>query len=87
MICLVAVSIWLRMLGVPSVLYCWTVWLILGQASGAYVGPKTWSVLSIAAASSILRVGARQRRAEPLPKILLPQPQLRFINPSGYLRS
>ncbi|HYX04276.1 MAG TPA: hypothetical protein VE963_19435 [Reyranella sp.] len=42
-ICLVVVSIWLRMLGVPSVLYCWTVWLILGQASGAYVGPKTWS--------------------------------------------
>ena len=61
------------MLGALSVLYCWTVWLILGQASDAYVG-------------SILPVGGRQRWAEPLPAILLRQPQLRFINPSGYLR-
>src|ERR1700741_5367004 len=62
-IALVAVSLWLRMLGAASVLYCWAVWLILGQASGSYVGPKTWSVLLIAAASSILRVGVRPRRA------------------------
>ena len=50
----VAISVWLRMLGVPSVLYCWAVWLILGQASGSYVGPKTWAVLLFAAAASIL---------------------------------
>jgi hypothetical protein len=50
----VAISTWLRMLGVPSVLYCWAVWLILGQASGSYVGPKTWAVLLFAAAASIL---------------------------------
>ena len=49
-----ALSIWLRMLGVPSILYCWSVWVILGQASGSYVGPKTWAVLLIAAATSIL---------------------------------
>jgi hypothetical protein len=52
-----ALSIWLRMLGVPSVLYCWSVWVILGQASGSYVGPKTWAVLLIAAATSILNAG------------------------------
>ncbi|MFZ5779754.1 MAG: hypothetical protein ACOY4R_06055 [Pseudomonadota bacterium] len=49
-----ALTVWLRLLGVPSVLYCWAVWLVLGQASGAYVGPKTWAVLLIAAATSIL---------------------------------
>ena len=85
-ICLVAVSLWLRLLGAPNVLYCWTVWLILGQASGSYVGPKTWSVLLIAAAASILRVGARQPRAAPVPAFA-PRPQLRFINPPGYLRT
>jgi hypothetical protein len=52
-----ALSIWLRMLGVPSVLYCWAVWVILGQASGSYVGPKTWAVLLIAAGTSILNAG------------------------------
>lgn len=61
-ICLVAVSIWLRMLGVPSMLYCWTVWIILGQASGSYVGPKTWSVMLIGAAVSILAVNAPQQQ-------------------------
>jgi hypothetical protein len=45
---------WLRQLRVPSVMYCCAIWVIMGQASGAYVGPKTWAVLMIAAASSIL---------------------------------
>jgi hypothetical protein len=64
---IVAVSVWLRLLGVPSVLYCWAVWIILGQASGAYVGPKTWSVMLIAAAVSIMAVDvpAQQRSARP----------------------
>ena len=57
-----ALSAWLRMLGVPSVLYCWAVWLILGQASGSYVGPKTWAVLLIAAGTSILSVRAVRER-------------------------
>lgn len=85
---LVAVSIWLRMLGVPSVLYCWAVWLILGQASGSYVGPKTWAVLLIAAAASILRVGGRaQQRPVPSPAPPMPaRPRVRFANaPTGYL--
>ena len=88
-ICVVAVSLWLRLLGAPNVLYCWAVWVILGQASGSYVGPKTWSVLLIAAAASILRVGARQPRpaAAPVPGFAPGRPQLRFVNPQGYLRT
>lgn len=59
----VAISVWLRMLGVPSILYCWAVWLILGQASGSYVGPKTWAVLLFAAAASILTTRTMQQPA------------------------
>jgi hypothetical protein len=83
-ICLIAVSTWLRMLGTPSVLYCWAVWIILGQASGSYVGPKTWAVLLIAAAAAIQTVGSRQPRSVPRP---LPRPRLqpRFANSTGYL--
>jgi len=51
---IVAITFWLRCLGTSSLAFAWTVWIILGQASGAYVGPKTWSVLLIAAAVSIL---------------------------------
>ncbi len=60
-----ALSVWLRMLGVPSILYCWAVWLILGQASGSYVGPKTWAVLLIAAGTSILSVRSVGERHAP----------------------
>ncbi|MCA0248015.1 MAG: hypothetical protein LCH93_15480 [Proteobacteria bacterium] len=60
-----ALSVWLRMLGVPSILYCWAVWLILGQASGSYVGPKTWAVLLIAAGTSILSVRTVRERHDP----------------------
>lgn len=49
----VAITIWLRMLGAASIAYCWCVWTILGQASGSYVGPKTWAVLLMAAAVSV----------------------------------
>lgn len=76
-ITIVAVSLWLRMLGAPSLLYCWAVWVILGQASGSYVGPKTWAVLLIAAAASILAAGTPARRvaarpASRAPRILRP---------------
>jgi hypothetical protein len=50
----IALSLWLRALGTPSVLFCWSVWIVFGQASGAYVGPKTWCVLLMAAAGGIL---------------------------------
>jgi hypothetical protein len=49
-----AITFWLRSLGAASVLYCWAIWAILGQASGSYVGPKTWTVLLIGAATSML---------------------------------
>jgi hypothetical protein len=53
-IAMTGLSIWLRLLGVPSLLFCWTVWAVFGQASGAYVGPKTWTVFMLAAAVSII---------------------------------
>jgi hypothetical protein len=50
----VALSIWLRVLGVPSPAFCWMVWAILGQASGAYVGPTCWAVMFLAGGAAIL---------------------------------
>jgi hypothetical protein len=49
-----ALTVWLRMLGVPSMAFCWTVWAILGQASGAYVGPTCWAVLFLAGGAAML---------------------------------
>jgi hypothetical protein len=49
-----AISWWLRVLGVPSAAFCWGTWAILGQASGAYVGPTCWAVLFLAGAAAIL---------------------------------
>ena len=60
-------SAWLRLLGVPSILFCWAVWIVFGQASGAYVGPKTWTVFLLAAGLSILL-----RREAALPAIIPP---------------
>lgn len=72
----VAVTAWLWMLGVPSPAFCWMVWAILGQASGAYVGPTCWAVLLLAGAAAVLhqrsqspgegppRASARWTRAE-----------------------
>ena len=49
-----ALTIWLRVLGVPSPAFCWLVWAILGQASGAYVGPTCWAVMFLAGAAAVL---------------------------------
>lgn len=62
---LAALSWWLRQLGAVSILYCWAVWSILGQASGSYVGPKTWAVLLIAAACSKLIADAEEAAPRP----------------------
>ncbi|HKU95440.1 MAG TPA: hypothetical protein VJR58_09195 [Vineibacter sp.] len=78
---LVGLCIWLRKLGVPSLLYCGAVWLILGQAGGAYVGPKTWSVLLIAAASAIL-----SRRLADQPSSYGRLDQLPTVHGTGVLR-
>jgi hypothetical protein len=55
-----AISLWLRVLHVPSPAFCWLVWAVLGQASGAYVGPTCWAVLFLAAAAAVIH----QRREE-----------------------
>lgn len=62
----VAISLWLRQLGVSSILFCWAIWVILGQASGSYVGPKTWAVLMIAAAASVLDARVSQQMPQPM---------------------
>ncbi|TAJ90347.1 hypothetical protein [Reyranella sp.] len=54
LILIAAISYWLTTLGVPSPAFCWVVWAILGQASGAYVGPTCWGVLFLAAAVAVL---------------------------------
>jgi hypothetical protein len=73
---LAGISLWLRLLGVPSILYCWAVWSILGQASGSYVGPKTWAVLLIAAATSVMvtRGESFDRSASRVPRRLFERP-------------
>jgi hypothetical protein len=55
-----ALTAWLLSLGVPSPAFCWIVWAILGQASGAYVGPTCWAVLFLAGAAAIMN-----QRVEP----------------------
>ncbi|MBL0899635.1 MAG: hypothetical protein IBJ17_13170 [Reyranella sp.] len=50
----VALTGWLLAAGVPSVAFTWTVWAIMGQAAGAYVGPTCWSVFFLAAACAVL---------------------------------
>jgi hypothetical protein len=49
-----AITAWFVILGVPSPAFCWMVWAILGQASGAYVGPTCWAVLFLAGAAAVL---------------------------------
>ena len=73
-----AVTVWLRVLGVPSPAFCWMVWAILGQASGAYVGPTCWAVMFLGGAATVLhqrpepRVARRRVKREPF--LRLPQP-------------
>ncbi len=70
LITLAGITIWLKVVGVPSALFCWLVWAIMGQASGAYVAPKTWTVLFLAAACSALhRRATRAASAPPAERI------------------
>jgi hypothetical protein len=41
-------------IGIPSPAFRWMAWAILGQASGAYVGPTCWAVLFFAGAAAVL---------------------------------
>lgn len=58
---LVGLTMYLRALKAPSVMFCWSVWAILGQASGAYVSPKTWTVMYLACLVAILHQRSTQR--------------------------
>jgi hypothetical protein len=51
---LVALSLMLQSLGVPSVLFCWIVWAFFGQGAGSYVGPQAWTVLFLSAAIAVV---------------------------------
>lgn len=51
---LAGLTVYLRALDCPSPIFCWIVWAVFGQASGAYVSPKTWFVLYLAAAVALL---------------------------------
>jgi hypothetical protein len=53
-ILLLGLSAWFKVLGVPSVLFCWLAWSVLGQASGAYVGPTCWAVMFLTGAVALL---------------------------------
>ncbi len=47
-------NFWLKVLARHHTVFCWMAWAILGQASGAYVAPKTWTVLLLSAAMIVL---------------------------------
>ena len=71
-IMIAAVTMWFKSIGIPSAAFCWLVWAILGQASGAYVGPLAWAVLYLAGAALL-----SQQRAPaffPLPQYAFPRP-------------
>jgi hypothetical protein len=59
-----ALTAWLRVLGVPSPAFCWVAWAILGQASGAYVGPTCWALLFLAGGAAVLYQRSEQREAK-----------------------
>ena len=75
-IVLLGLTLWLKLLCVPSVPFCWMVWAVLGQASGAYVGPKTWTVLLLSGACAIL-ADREAVRAALIPTAPYPRPYLR----------
>ena len=63
LIIIAALTAWLGVLGVPSPAFCWVAWAILGQASGAYVGPTCWAVLFLAGAAAVLHQRSEQPEA------------------------
>jgi hypothetical protein len=73
---LVAWSVFLRVLGVSSLAFCWSVWAILGQASGSYVSPKTWFVLILPALCVIMHDRLALMRALATPPAPRREPQL-----------
>ena len=70
LLAIAVLSMWLKTAGVAHLTFCWLVWAIMGQASGAYVGPATWVVLAWAGGCSILHrrrsASAEGRRSIPV---------------------
>lgn len=62
-----AVTWLLRVLGAPSLLFCWCVWIAFGQAAGGFVAPRTWAVMMLAAAIAIIHERARHTHTAPMP--------------------
>jgi hypothetical protein len=70
---LLALSLMLHSLAVPSVLFCWMVWAAFGQAAGSYVGPQAWTVLFLSAAIAVVIERDRLlRRARPATAVAAP---------------
>ena len=69
-----AMTWWMKKLGMPSAAFCWTVWTILGQASGAYVGPLCWAVIFLTGAASLVqqREQAREREERAIVRPTMP---------------
>jgi hypothetical protein len=64
---LAALTWFLRALGAPSILFCWTVWVVFGHAAGAYVDPRTWTVFLLTGAITVLHEReARQAESKSL---------------------
>lgn len=51
---LAGLAVYLRALDCPSLVFVWIVWVVFGQASGAYVSPKTWFIFYLAASLALL---------------------------------
>lgn len=77
---LVALSVFLRALGAPSLLFCWGVWVVFGQSSGGYVDPRTWIVLLLACTVSV--VHEREARARDAARLLAPRAPARPARPA-----
>jgi len=73
----IALTLWLKTLGVPSPAFAWMVWAILGQSSGAYVGPTCWAVFFLAAAAAVLQQRPRAVDEAPLLQPAAPPPNVR----------
>jgi hypothetical protein len=54
LVMLLAIGRFLRTLRPLSIAFCGIVWAVMGQAAGAYVSPKPWAVLFLAAATSLI---------------------------------
>jgi hypothetical protein len=58
----------LRQMGVTSVAFCWIAWIVFGQSMGAYVSPRVWFVMFLAATIvSLHDVRVPVRRLAPVP--------------------